>query len=69
MSKTAFTLVILILAFARDVKAQQVHASLSDQKMCADQAKKFFNETDYSDNSKKPIQERAHKPLRCSGHQ
>lgn len=35
--------------------AQQTHASLSEQKTCADQAKKFFNETDYSDNSKHPV--------------
>jgi hypothetical protein len=34
---------------------QQAHAPLSDQKMCADQAKKFFKETDFSDDSKHPL--------------
>ena len=33
----------------------QKHASLQEQKICAEQAKKFFNDTDYSDDSKKPL--------------
>jgi hypothetical protein len=55
MNKAAFVIVILTLALGQSSRAQQVHASLADQKVCAEQAKKFFNETDYSDNSKKPI--------------
>jgi hypothetical protein len=55
MSEMAFLLVILSLGSALDARAQQAHASLSDQKMCAAQAKKFFDETDYSDNSKHPL--------------
>jgi hypothetical protein len=34
---------------------QQAHSSLSEQKVCADQAKKFFMGTEYSDDSKHPI--------------
>ena len=55
MNKTSFALAIHSLAFARNVMAQQAHSSLSDQKICAVQAKKFFSETAYSDDSKKPL--------------
>jgi hypothetical protein len=47
---------VLLLSFAVSQTAgQQAHSSLSDQKMCADQAKKFFNDTDFADNSKHPL--------------
>lgn len=51
-------IILSILFFSLTVShaaAQQVHSSLSDQKMCAAQAKKFFMETDYSNDSKHPL--------------
>jgi hypothetical protein len=52
MSEMAF---LLSLGSALDARAQQAHAPLSDQKACSIQAKKFFNETEYSDDSKHPL--------------
>lgn len=51
------TLILIALAplLPICVHGQQTHAALSEQKMCATQAKKFFNETAYSDNSRHPL--------------
>jgi hypothetical protein len=38
------TIVVLMLVVASVTQAQQKHATLSEQKACAHQAKKFFNE-------------------------
>jgi hypothetical protein len=47
---------ILLLSFiVSQAAGQQAHASLSEQKMCADQAKKFFKDTDFADDSKHPL--------------
>jgi hypothetical protein len=51
----AFLFLSIMLIVAPGENGQQVHSSLSDQKVCADQAKKFFKETDYSDDSKHPL--------------
>jgi hypothetical protein len=50
--------ILSILFFSLTVSqaaGQQAHSSLSDQKMCAAQAKKFFMETDFSNDSKHPL--------------
>lgn len=52
--KIILSTLFLSLAISQ-AAGQQAHAPLSDQKMCADQAKKFFKETDFSDDSKHPL--------------
>jgi hypothetical protein len=52
--KTILSTLFFSLAISQ-AAGQQAHSSLSDQKMCADQAKKFFNDTDFADDSKHPL--------------
>jgi len=52
--KTILSILFFSLVVSQ-AAGQQVHSSLSDQKMCTTQAKKFFMETDFSNDSKPPL--------------
>jgi hypothetical protein len=55
MKITKIVVLMLLVVSVTEAQAQQKHAALSEQKMCADQAKKFYNGTSYSDNNKKAV--------------